>query len=56
VPGRDLVIGGTADIILYRVPGNRVTMKTIWHGAKRRQHRGYCEAVLMSQLIAKTLV
>jgi toxin ParE1/3/4 len=34
-PGiRELVIGGTPYIILYRVRGNRVTINTIWHAAQ----------------------
>ena len=37
-PGiRELVIGGTPYIILYRVRGKRVTISTIWHGAQRKQ-------------------
>jgi toxin ParE1/3/4 len=36
-PGiRELVIGGTPYVILYRVQGHRVTISTIWHGAQRR--------------------
>lgn len=36
-PGiRELVISGTPYIILYRVRGDRVTIKTIWHGSQRR--------------------
>jgi toxin ParE1/3/4 len=32
-PGiRELVIGGTPYIILYRVDGQRVVISTIWHG------------------------
>lgn len=35
-PGiRELVIGGTPYIVLYRVQGTRVTIATIWHGAQR---------------------
>jgi toxin ParE1/3/4 len=30
---RELVIGGTPYIVLYRVRGKRVTISTIWHGA-----------------------
>jgi len=33
---RELVIGGTPYIILYRVRGDRVTIKTIWHNSQRR--------------------
>lgn len=37
-PGiRELVVGGTPYIILYRVKGDRVTVKTIWHAAQRRK-------------------
>ena len=36
-PGiRELVIGGTPYIVLYRVQGQRVTISTIWHAAQRR--------------------
>jgi toxin ParE1/3/4 len=37
-PGiRELVIGGTPYIVLYRVLGQRVIISTIWHGAQRRE-------------------
>lgn len=37
-PGiRELVIGGTPYIILYRVQGRRATINTIWHAAQRRE-------------------
>ena len=37
-PGiRELVIGGTPYLVLYRVRGKRVTISTIWHGAQRRE-------------------
>ncbi|MBZ5545159.1 MAG: type II toxin-antitoxin system RelE/ParE family toxin [Acidobacteriia bacterium] len=37
-PGiRELVIGGTPYIVLYRVRGNRVTINTIWHAAQRKE-------------------
>jgi toxin ParE1/3/4 len=37
-PGiRELVIGGTPYIVLYRVQGGRVLISTIWHGAQRRE-------------------
>lgn len=37
-PGiRELVIGGTPYIILYRVQGNRVTISTVWHSAQSRE-------------------
>ncbi len=36
-PGiRELVIGGTPYIVLYRVRGKRVTISTIRHGAQRK--------------------
>ena len=34
---RELVIGGTPYIVLYRVQGERVIISTIWHGAQRRE-------------------
>jgi len=37
-PGiRELVIGGTPYIVLYRVDGQRVVISTIWHGSQRRE-------------------
>jgi toxin ParE1/3/4 len=37
-PGiRELVIGSTPFIVLYRVHGQRVTISTIWHAAQRRE-------------------
>jgi toxin ParE1/3/4 len=37
-PGmRELVIGGTPYIVLYRVRGKRVVIHTIWHGAQRKE-------------------
>jgi len=39
-PGiRELVIGGTPYIVLYRLRGRRITISTIWHGAQRREVR-----------------
>jgi toxin ParE1/3/4 len=36
-PGiRELVIGSTPYIVLYRVQRDRVTVNTIWHAAQRR--------------------
>ena len=36
-PGiRELVIGGTPHIVLYRVRGNRITITTIWQAAQRK--------------------
>ena len=36
-PGiRELVIGGTPYIVLYRVQSRRVTVSTIWHGGQSR--------------------
>jgi toxin ParE1/3/4 len=35
-PGiRELVIGGTPYIVLYRVQGGRAIVSTIWHGKQR---------------------
>ena len=37
-PGiRELVIGGTPYIVVYRVRGKRVAINTIWHGAQRKK-------------------
>jgi toxin ParE1/3/4 len=37
-PGvRELVIGGTPYIVLYRVRGKRVVITTIWHAAQRER-------------------
>jgi len=37
-PGvRELVIGGTPYIALYRVEGRRVVISTVWHGKQRRE-------------------
>jgi toxin ParE1/3/4 len=37
-PGiRELVIGGTPYIVLYRIRGRRVIISTIWHGAQRKE-------------------
>jgi toxin ParE1/3/4 len=37
-PGvRELVIGGTPYIVLYRVRGKRVTINTIWHEVQRKK-------------------
>ena len=37
-PGiRELVIGNTPYIVLYRVQDQRITVSTIWHAAKRRE-------------------
>ena len=33
---RELVIGGTPYIVLYRVQGDRVTISTVWHAAQHR--------------------
>lgn len=34
-PGiRELVVGGTPYVVLYRVQGTRVTITTVWHGAQ----------------------
>ncbi len=38
-PGfRELVIGGTPYVVLYRVRGKRVTILTVWHSAQRKDH------------------
>lgn len=34
---RELVIGRSPYIVLYRVQGKRVVIGTIWHGAQRRE-------------------
>ena len=35
-PGiRELVIGGTPYVVLYRVERERVVISTVWHGAQR---------------------
>jgi toxin ParE1/3/4 len=34
---RELVIGGTPYIVLYRVKGKQVNILTIWHGAQRKE-------------------
>jgi toxin ParE1/3/4 len=34
---REMVIGGTPYIVLYRVQGRSVIISTIWHGAQRRE-------------------
>ena len=34
---RELVIGGTRNIIFYRVDGQRFVISTIWHGAQQRE-------------------
>ena len=37
-PGfRELVIGGTPYVVLYRVSGRRVTINTIWHAKQRKE-------------------
>lgn len=37
-PGmRELVIGRTPFIVLYRVRAKRVIIQTIWHGAQRKE-------------------
>ena len=33
---RELVVGGTPYLVLYRVQGERVVISTIWHGKQRR--------------------
>lgn len=36
---RELVVGGTPYIVLYRIESKRVIISTIWHGAQRREGR-----------------
>jgi toxin ParE1/3/4 len=37
-PGiRELVIGGTPYVVLYRAHGKKVTISTIWRGAQREK-------------------
>jgi toxin ParE1/3/4 len=37
-PGiREIVIGSTPYIVLYKVEGQRITISTIWHAAQRRE-------------------
>ncbi len=37
-PGtRELVIGGTPYVVLYRIRGARIIVSTIWHGAQRKK-------------------
>jgi toxin ParE1/3/4 len=36
---RELVIGGTPYVVLYRVRGKKVTIQTIWHAAQRGNRR-----------------
>lgn len=39
-PGlRELVIGGTPYIVLYRLQRDRITINTIWHGAQWQETR-----------------
>jgi toxin ParE1/3/4 len=33
---RELVIGSTPYVVLYRVQGQRITIQTIWHGAQQK--------------------
>ncbi len=34
---RELVVGRTPYVVLYRVQGQRVVISTIWHAAQRRE-------------------
>jgi toxin ParE1/3/4 len=36
---RELVIGGTPYVVLYRVQAAHVIISTIWHGAQQREIR-----------------
>jgi toxin ParE1/3/4 len=39
-PGtRELVIGGTPYIVIYRGGRKRITILTVWHGARKRVDR-----------------
>ena len=39
-PGtRELVIGGTPYVVIYRVGRKRITILTVWHGARKRVDR-----------------
>jgi toxin ParE1/3/4 len=33
---RELIIGGTPYIVIYRVHANRITINTIWHAAQKK--------------------
>ncbi len=35
---RELVVGGTPYIVLYRIQKKRITIGTIWHAAQNRKH------------------
>jgi toxin ParE1/3/4 len=36
-PGtRELIIGGTPYVVLYRIRGKRIVISTIWHAAQNR--------------------
>jgi toxin ParE1/3/4 len=37
---RELVIGKTPCLVVYRVRGNAVIVGTIWHAAQKRKSRG----------------
>ena len=40
-PGiRELVVGGTPYIILYRVSGKRIVIQNIWHAARQNEPSG----------------
>ncbi|MGH9516152.1 MAG: type II toxin-antitoxin system RelE/ParE family toxin [Terriglobales bacterium] len=34
---RELVIGKTPYIVLYKVHGSKITINIVWHGAQRRE-------------------
>lgn len=37
-PGvRELVIGGTPYVVLYRIQARRVVISTVWHGAQQKK-------------------
>lgn len=38
IPGvRELVVGGTPYLIIYRAARKRITVLNVWHGARRRE-------------------
>jgi addiction module RelE/StbE family toxin len=38
-PGtRELIVGGTPYTIVYRVRGQKLTIASVWHGARHRNH------------------
>lgn len=35
---RELIVGGTPYIVVYRVRGQRITVAKVWHGAQQREN------------------